>query len=152
MTGQLGGYGDVPAYRTSDALAEEVFQSMLTIEARYPGELTSELLTAATGLIRSCVDLLQTGPPQYRAEVQRLLPLTQLELDLIDPAQLEANRNAAEDLAARLGRWITRSPIHVDERPVHVAEFLGRLWPSLGVWEDRMAVDAMIDRATHSNA
>jgi hypothetical protein len=137
-------------YRTSDALAEDVLASMLTIEAAYrPGEgLSPELLVAGGRFLEACQRLLASGPPQYRVEVARLLPLTRLELDLLDQADVGTDSDASRDLAARLGEWLTRSPLLVDEHPVHVAEFLSRLWPSLGLWEDRLAVDALIQRTT----
>lgn len=151
--GGWSGQSDPTAYRTSDALAEDVFASMRTIEASYqPGQFTPELLVAADRLVRSCMTLLATGPPQYRVEVTRLLPLTQLELDLLGPGNLKANTRAYHDLVARLGEWITRSPMSVDERSVHVAEFLRRLWPSLGLWDDRVEVDAMVDRSINSGS
>lgn len=136
-------------FRTSDEYAEDTLRAVLTIEAGYePGRVTPQLRDAARTLVDSCLGLLAGGPEQYRVELRRLLPLTQLELDLLGPASREIGSIATADLVERLGEWATRSPISIDERSVHVADFLGRLWPSLGLWEDREAANAMIERST----
>ena len=147
-TTTVGNSGSRP-YRTSDELAEDVLRCMVAIEATAGhARVTPDLRAAAHDLLRACLRLIDSGPPQYRVEVGRLLPLTQLEQDLLHAADPAGDPMAAEHVATRLAQWVGGGPIELGDRTVHVADFLERLWPSLGLWDDRIAVDAMIARKT----
>jgi hypothetical protein len=101
-----------------------------------PSGTTPAARRAAVELVHACLGMMRKFPLQAREDFASVLPLTQLELELIGRAPFEAPE-IAEALAQRLAEWASRSPILVDEANVHAADFLEKLGPHLDRWNER---------------
>lgn len=101
-----------------------------------PSRTTPAVRRAAVELVQACLGMMRKFPLQAREDFASVLPLTQLELELIARTPFEAPE-IAEVLAQRLAEWASRSPILVDEANVHAADFLERLGPHLDRWNER---------------
>lgn len=129
--------------------ARDALRCLARIETGYrPDASSDDLDHAVSAFMRSCFDLMVQFAPNARAAFARVLPLTELELAMILDQEILDNPRVSNALTRRLGEWATRSPVFVDEAPVHIITFLAHLRPNLDTWWEREQVDEALARAS----
>jgi len=91
--------------------------------------------------------LLGRFPSQTRRHLATQLPFSSLERGLLSFVEL-ADQSTLRALTTRLHEWANRSPVVVDEVPVHAADFLKELASHLDTWASRQAALTTADRLT----
>lgn len=136
----------IPDALTCGEHAERLLAAFAVLQAVSDGDDTDPVVhNAALAFVGGCQALMAKLPGQSRVEFASTLPFSRLERDLMRQVPLD-RPETLDVLSERLRQWASRSPVFVEEAPVHAAAFLEALAPYLDTWDLRQTAAILSDR------